>query len=73
LERAFIDRLLFSQTWVECAATEIRLFLIGQVDEQSERIRQYLLAVTVSLSKGKADNRTFNLRVIGSASMRLAL
>lgn len=37
-----------------------------------KEMKRYLLTVAVP-SKEKADNRIFNLRVIGSASVRLAL
>ena len=62
---------LFSQTWVEFAVAGVRLFLT--VVYTIKRTRQYLLTVAVSFQSKRADNRISNLRVIGSASARLAL
>ena len=60
-----------SQAWVEVAAAGIRLFLT--VVYITKRTQQHLLTVAVSFQRKRADNRIFNLRVIGPASMRLAL
>ena len=62
---------LFSQTWVEFAVAGVRLFLT--VVYTIKRTRQYLLTVAVSFQSKRADNRILHLRVIGSASVRLAL
>ena len=65
---------LFSQTWVGDAAVRIRLFLMkNQVMRTWEKTRQRLLDGCRVFSKERADNRILHLRVIGSASVRLAL
>ena len=62
---------LFSQAWVIFATVGGRLFLT--VVYTIKRTRQYLLTVAVSFQSKRADNRILHLRVIGSASVRLAL
>lgn len=60
------------QAWVEVAVAGVRLFLMSQVDGQKRKAQRYLLTVAVPFDE-KADNRIFNLRIIGPASKRLAL
>ena len=49
------------------------LFLANYVYQKREKTRRYLLNGHRIFQMERADNRIFNLRVIGSASMRLAL
>ena len=68
------DRLLqFSQLRPGLPFRGKGLFLTSQGDVKYKKTRHYLLKRLPHLSNGKADNRIFSLRVIGPASMRLAL
>ena len=67
------DRILqFSQLRPGLPVRRGGLFLTDQGGGQYRKTRRNLLTVAAPFNE-KADNRIFSLRVIGSASVRLAL